>query len=64
MHTQTPQQPQNTNQPQNNTLKIILIVVGSMIATVFLLMVVSIVAVTMLGRNASHKLTSVASEIQ
>jgi hypothetical protein len=63
VNTQTPQ-PQNVNQPQNNTVKIVLIVVGSVIATLVLLMTLSIVAVTLLGRNASHKLTSVASEIQ
>lgn len=59
MNTQTPNQPQT-----NNTAKIILIVVGSVIATIVLLMTLSIVAVTMLGRNATTKLSAVASEIQ
>jgi hypothetical protein len=63
VNTQTPQV-QNANQPQNNTLKIVLIVVGSVIATIFVLMTLSIVAVTMLGNNSKSKLTSVASEIQ
>jgi hypothetical protein len=62
VNTQTPQA-QNA-QPQNNTLKIVLIVVGSVIATILVLMTLSIVAVTMLGNNSKSKLTSVASEIQ
>lgn len=63
MNTQTPQ-PQNANQNQSNTAKIILIVVGSVIATIVLLATLSVVAVTMLGHNAKTKLENVGSEIQ
>lgn len=61
MTTQTPNQPQ-TN--ETNVIKVVLIVVGSVIAGLFLLMTLSIVAVTMLGRNADAKLDRVASQIR
>jgi Flp pilus assembly pilin Flp len=49
--------------PPANTLKIVLIVVGLLILVPCLLAVVSIAAVTLLGKNASSKFSSIGSSI-
>lgn len=57
-----PQQPPPDNS-SNTAMKVVLIVVGLLILVPILIAIVAILAVTLLGKNASSKFSSVGSAV-